>query len=168
MIYIQSVPPMFTVKRLREIMCRHGELGSISELRFPKILWSKFLDFFNRKISFECIRIWTKKLMTNRLFKIWNRLKFKNQKRAKIHLLTKTVHKFGHLFLVKAEKRGPQWRKRYTTEGWVEYKSKKVAKEVARLLNGQLVGGRRRSAAYDSIWTMKYNTCRGPMRIIKL
>ncbi|KAF7633362.1 CULT domain-containing protein, partial [Meloidogyne graminicola] len=53
------------------------------------------------------------------------------------------------------EKRGPHKRKRYT-EGWVEFKNKRCAKEVAQMLNGQLVGGRKRSAAYDSVWTMKY------------
>lgn len=85
-IYIQSVPPLFTVKHLREIMCRHGELGRV---------------------------------------------------------------------YLQAEKRGPKRRKRYT-EGWIEFKSKRVAKDVAQMLNGQLVGGRRRSAAYDCMWTMKY------------
>nr|CAD2199921.1 unnamed protein product [Meloidogyne enterolobii] len=85
-IYIQSVPPMFTVKHLREIMSRFGELGRV---------------------------------------------------------------------YLQAEKRGPHKRKRYT-EGWVEFKSKKCAKEVAQMLNGNQVGGRKRSAAYDSVWTMKY------------
>uniref|UniRef100_A0A183C911 Activator of basal transcription 1 n=1 Tax=Globodera pallida TaxID=36090 RepID=A0A183C911_GLOPA len=85
-IYIQTVPPFFTVKRLREIMARFDGLGRV---------------------------------------------------------------------YLQSEKRGVHRKKRYT-EGWVEFKSKKVAKEVTRLLNGRVVGGRRRSAAYDSVWTMKY------------
>ncbi|KAL3077262.1 hypothetical protein niasHS_013251 [Heterodera schachtii] len=85
-IYIQTVPPFFTVKRLRETMSRFDGLGRV---------------------------------------------------------------------YLQSEKRGAQRKKRYT-EGWVEFKNKRVAKEVVRLMNGRVVGGRRRSAAYDSVWTMKY------------
>lgn len=46
-------------------------------------------------------------------------------------------------------------RKRYT-EGWVEFKDRKVAKRVAVSLNNTLVGGKRRSKYHDSIWNMKY------------
>lgn len=41
-------------------------------------------------------------------------------------------------------------------EGWVEFEKKKVAKQVAAMLNGQQIGGRRRTKFYDSLWSMKY------------
>lgn len=45
--------------------------------------------------------------------------------------------------------------KRYT-EGWVEFLDKKTAKRVARMLNGQPMGGKRRSPFYSSLWSLKY------------
>ncbi len=41
-------------------------------------------------------------------------------------------------------------------EGWVEFEDKAVAKRVAVLLNGQQMGGRRRSAYHYDLWTLKY------------
>ena len=41
-------------------------------------------------------------------------------------------------------------------EGWVEFEDKAVAKRVAALLNGQQMGGRRRSAYHYDLWTLKY------------
>jgi len=45
---------------------------------------------------------------------------------------------------------------RVFTEGWVEFKSKKVAKSVAANLNCNPVGGKRRSKAHDELWNIKY------------
>jgi ESF2/ABP1 family protein len=42
------------------------------------------------------------------------------------------------------------------TEGWVEFKDKAVAKHVAASLNGQQIGGRRRSAYHYDLWNLKY------------
>jgi ESF2/ABP1 family protein len=42
------------------------------------------------------------------------------------------------------------------TEGWVEFEDKAEAKRVAASLNGQPMGGRRRSAHYYDLWTIKY------------
>ncbi|EFN50823.1 hypothetical protein CHLNCDRAFT_11893, partial [Chlorella variabilis] len=42
------------------------------------------------------------------------------------------------------------------TEGWVEFEDKQKAKEVAAMLNGQQMGGKRRSAYYYDLWCMKY------------
>jgi ESF2/ABP1 family protein len=54
-------------------------------------------------------------------------------------------------------------RRRYTstkkphyTEGWVEFKDKKVARSVAAMLNAQPIGGKKRSRWRDDVWTMKY------------
>lgn len=42
------------------------------------------------------------------------------------------------------------------TEGWVEYAEKKVAKAVARSLNGTLIGGKKRSYYSQDMWVLKY------------
>lgn len=42
------------------------------------------------------------------------------------------------------------------TEGWVEFADKRIAKRVAVMLNGQKIGGKRRSAYYDDLWNIKY------------
>ena len=54
-------------------------------------------------------------------------------------------------------------RKKYTstnkahfTEGWVEFKDKKIARSVAELLNAQPIGGKKGTRFYDDVWTMKY------------
>jgi len=44
----------------------------------------------------------------------------------------------------------------FFTEGWVEFKNKKVAKKVAVCLNNTQVGGKRRYEYYDSLWNIKY------------
>lgn len=46
--------------------------------------------------------------------------------------------------------RGPKY-----TEGWVEFLAKRDAKLIAKQLNNQEVGGRRRTPWYDEIWNMK-------------
>ncbi len=49
-------------------------------------------------------------------------------------------------------------RARNFVEGWVEFASKTVAKEVADAINGTRVGGKRRSRAHDVLWNVKYLT----------
>ncbi|KAG6466219.1 hypothetical protein ZIOFF_076004 [Zingiber officinale] len=39
---------------------------------------------------------------------------------------------------------------------WVEFTKKSVAKEVASMLNGEQIGGKRRSAFFYDIWNIKY------------
>jgi ESF2/ABP1 family protein len=45
---------------------------------------------------------------------------------------------------------------RHFIEGWVEFLSKKVAKDVAGKLNNTQVGGKKRSKAHDVLWNIKY------------
>ena len=45
---------------------------------------------------------------------------------------------------------------RIFTEGWVEFASKHVAREVASTLNNTQVGGKRRSPWYSDLWNIKY------------
>ncbi|KAL6143213.1 PREDICTED: activator of basal transcription 1 [Fragaria vesca subsp. vesca] len=42
------------------------------------------------------------------------------------------------------------------SEGWVEFKDKRVAKRVASMLNGEKIGGKKRSAFYYDLWNIKY------------
>ncbi|PSC70758.1 Pre-rRNA-processing esf2 [Micractinium conductrix] len=42
------------------------------------------------------------------------------------------------------------------TEGWMEFEDKAKAKEVVAMLNGQQMGGKRRSAYYYDLWCLKY------------
>ena len=42
------------------------------------------------------------------------------------------------------------------TEGWVEFKDKRVARSVAEMLNAQPIGGKKGSRWRDDVWTMKY------------
>ncbi|XP_030566245.1 pre-rRNA-processing protein esf2-like [Drosophila novamexicana] len=50
-------------------------------------------------------------------------------------------------------------RKRYNihfTEGWVEFESKRVAKQIVPLLNNKQISTRKKSQFFDSLWSMKY------------
>lgn len=42
------------------------------------------------------------------------------------------------------------------TEAWVEFLDKNVAKTVARMLNAEVIGGKKGDRWRDDIWTMKY------------
>jgi ESF2/ABP1 family protein len=55
----------------------------------------------------------------------------------------------------KRKQRGGNSGKNFT-EGWVEFEDKADAKRVAAALNGQPMGGRRRSAHYYDLWCLKY------------
>ncbi|TPX67894.1 hypothetical protein SpCBS45565_g03519 [Spizellomyces sp. 'palustris'] len=69
----------------------------------------------------------------------------------------------GRIYLAPEDPRIAARRKKYRhnkrqnyTEGWVEFLDKKVARQVATLLNGKQIGGKKRSFYYDDIWNMKY------------
>jgi ESF2/ABP1 family protein len=47
-------------------------------------------------------------------------------------------------------------KKPHYTEGWVEFRDKKIARSVAEMLNAQPIGGKKGSRWRDDIWTMKY------------
>lgn len=56
---------------------------------------------------------------------------------------------------VKRKQAGGFQRKEFS-EGWVEFAKKSIAKKVANMLNGEQIGGRRRSSFYYDIWNIKY------------
>ncbi|VDK45325.1 unnamed protein product [Anisakis simplex] len=88
-IYFQSLPPLFTVSKMRDEMSKLGEVGRI------------YLQAEKRRNSMGKVR------------------------------------------------------KRFV-EGWVEFKDKRLAKRIAASLNATPVGGKRRSASRETLWTMKY------------
>lgn len=47
-------------------------------------------------------------------------------------------------------------KKVHYTEGWVEFKDKRVARSVADMLNAQPIGGKKGTRWRDDVWTMKY------------
>ncbi|XP_020808600.1 pre-rRNA-processing protein esf2 [Drosophila serrata] len=71
--------------------------------------------------------------------------------------------KIGRVYLqpekLSSEKAKKNKRKRYNihfTEGWVEFESKRVAKQIVPLLNNKQISTRKKSQFYDSLWSMKY------------
>jgi ESF2/ABP1 family protein len=47
-------------------------------------------------------------------------------------------------------------KKAHFTEGWVEFKDKRVARAAAEMLNAQPIGGKKGTRWRDDVWTMKY------------
>lgn len=47
-------------------------------------------------------------------------------------------------------------KKAHYTEGWVEFKDKRVGRSVAEMLNAQPIGGKKGTRWRDDVWTMKY------------
>ncbi|KAH3859823.1 activator of basal transcription 1-like isoform X1 [Dreissena polymorpha] len=63
----------------------------------------------------------------------------------------------GRIFLqpnVKAKSRGK--RGRVFSEGWVEFKNKKIAKSVAASLNCMPIGGKKKNKWREELWNIKY------------
>ncbi|KAF9362476.1 Activator of basal transcription 1 [Mortierella sp. NVP85] len=47
-------------------------------------------------------------------------------------------------------------KKQNYTEGWIEFLDKAVAKQVAKVLNTTIIGGKKNSHYHDDIWNIKY------------
>lgn len=47
-------------------------------------------------------------------------------------------------------------KKQNYTEGWVEFKDKSIAKQVANSLNTTVIGGKKNSHYHDDMWNIKY------------
>lgn len=60
------------------------------------------------------------------------------------------------LLFVTGSKSVESRKNRIFTEGWVEFISKRVAREVASTLNSTQVGGKHRSPWYSDLWNIKY------------
>ena len=63
------------------------------------------------------------------------------------------------MFLIVSDKNPTARERKYSlkfVEGWVEFFSKRVAKEVASSVNNTPVGGKKKSQAHDILWNIKY------------
>ncbi|THH33571.1 hypothetical protein EUX98_g513 [Antrodiella citrinella] len=82
---------------------------------------------------------------------------------TKVRHLMSGYGEVGRVYLQAEDPKRSYLRKKYTstkkihfTEGWVEFKDKKVARSVAEMLNAQPIGGKKGTRWRDDIWTMKY------------
>ncbi|KAK0467919.1 uncharacterized protein EV420DRAFT_1616686 [Desarmillaria tabescens] len=82
---------------------------------------------------------------------------------TKVRHLMSAYGEIGRVYLQQEDPKRAYLRRKYTstkkphyTEGWVEFKDKKVARSVAEMLNAQPIGGKKGTRWRDDIWTMKY------------
>ncbi|KAF7982365.1 hypothetical protein HWV62_29104 [Athelia sp. TMB] len=82
---------------------------------------------------------------------------------TKVRHLMSTYGEIGRVYLQQEDAKSAYLRRKYTstkkahfTEGWVEFKDKKVARSVAEMLNAQPIGGKKGTRWRDDVWTMKY------------
>ncbi|PVU94424.1 hypothetical protein BB561_002552 [Smittium simulii] len=81
----------------------------------------------------------------------------------KVRRLLEQYGQIGKIFLAPEDpllrkrriKQGGSKRKGFV-EGWIEFKDKKIARAVAKLLNNQNIGGKKRSYHYEMLWNLKY------------
>ena len=79
-------------------------------------------------------------------------------KKMNVKIIRDYFSNFGEvdrIFLEPREKKRKSEQRSFS-EGWVEFKRKKIAKQVARDLNNNQVGGKRRNPWYHELWNMKY------------
>ena len=91
-----------------------------------------------------------------------------NMKPQKVRHLLEQYGDIGRVYLAAEDKSVRRSRKQATkdgskknsskryTEGWVEFEDKTEAKLAAQLLNGQPMGGKKRSSTYYDLWCIKY------------
>ncbi|KAH8105482.1 hypothetical protein BXZ70DRAFT_886933 [Cristinia sonorae] len=82
---------------------------------------------------------------------------------TKVRHLMSAYGEIGRVYLQPEDPKRSFLRRKFTstkkvhfTEGWVEFKEKKVARSVAEMLNAQPIGGKKGTRWRDDIWTMKY------------
>ncbi|KAJ7067850.1 hypothetical protein C8F01DRAFT_1115988 [Mycena amicta] len=82
---------------------------------------------------------------------------------TKVRHLMSMHGEVGRVYLQQEDAKRAYLRRKYTstkkahfTEGWVEFKDKKVARNVAEMLNAQPIGGKKGTRWRDDVWTMKY------------
>ncbi|KAF9183606.1 RNA-binding ATPase activator esf2 [Haplosporangium sp. Z 767] len=78
------------------------------------------------------------------------------------HLLGK-FGELGRIYLAPEDPKVAARRKKYGgnkkqnfTEGWIEFKDKSVAKQIAKTLNATIIGGSKNSYYHDDMWNIKY------------
>eukprot|EP00887_Chlorella_sp_A99_P007339 scaffold2.g7339.t1 len=104
-----------------------------------------------------------KELRARKLAKLKAKAERRGIKPQKLRQMLEQYAELGRLYLApedpalrrKRKQAGGNTGKNFT-EGWVEFEDKARAKEVVAMLNGQPMGGRKRSAYYYDLWCMKY------------
>jgi len=82
---------------------------------------------------------------------------------TKVRHLMSQYGEVGRVYLQQEDPKRAYLRRKHTstkkvhyTEGWVEFKDKRVARSVADILNAQPIGGKKGTRWRDDVWTMKY------------
>lgn len=82
---------------------------------------------------------------------------------TKVRHLMSQHGELGRVYLQQEDAKRAYLRRKHTstkkphfTEGWVEFKDKKVARAVAEMLNARPIGGKKGTRWRDDVWTMKY------------
>ncbi|KAG0037053.1 RNA-binding ATPase activator esf2 [Podila clonocystis] len=84
-------------------------------------------------------------------------------KPIKLRHLLGQFGELGRVYLAPEDAKVAARRKKYGgnkkqnyTEGWVEFKDKAIAKQVAKSLNTTVIGGKKNSHYHDDMWNIKY------------
>ncbi|KAF9548730.1 RNA-binding ATPase activator esf2 [Mortierella hygrophila] len=84
-------------------------------------------------------------------------------KPVKLRHLLGAFGELGRVYLAPEDSKVAARRKKYGgnkkqnfTEGWVEFKDKSIAKQVAKSLNATIIGGSKKSFYHDDMWNIKY------------
>jgi ESF2/ABP1 family protein len=84
-------------------------------------------------------------------------------KHTKLRSMLIKYGEIGRIYLNPEDSKISAKRKKYKknrrvnyTEGWIEFMDKKIARQVAAMLNNTNMGGKKRSYYYDDIWNIKY------------
>ncbi|KAF9307072.1 RNA-binding ATPase activator esf2 [Mortierella antarctica] len=84
-------------------------------------------------------------------------------KPIKLRHLLGQFGELGRVYLAPEDAKVAARRKKYGgnkkqnyTEGWVEFKDKSIAKQVANSLNTTVIGGKKNSHYHDDMWNIKY------------
>ncbi|KAF8511177.1 hypothetical protein JB92DRAFT_2614654, partial [Gautieria morchelliformis] len=82
---------------------------------------------------------------------------------TKVRHLMSAYGEVGRVYLQQEDPKRAYLRRKHTstkkaqyTEGWIEFKDKRVARSVADMLNAQPIGGKKGTRWRDDVWTMKY------------
>ncbi|EMD40600.1 hypothetical protein CERSUDRAFT_148771 [Gelatoporia subvermispora B] len=82
---------------------------------------------------------------------------------TKVRHLMSAYGEVGRVYLQQEDPKRAYLRRKYTstkkahyTEGWVEFRDKRVARSVAEMLNAQPIGGKKGTRWRDDVWTMQY------------
>ncbi|KAK3841858.1 MAG: hypothetical protein J3R72DRAFT_482977 [Linnemannia gamsii] len=84
-------------------------------------------------------------------------------KPVKMRHLLGAFGELGRVYLAPEDSKVAARRKKYGgnkkqnfSEGWVEFKDKSIAKQVANSLNATIIGGSKKSFYHDDMWNIKY------------